>query len=174
MPTYFWPLTQSTPSTGNPQDPSTSGSGGGAPEAVPILNRVGLLRPFREDGINDFAAGSGKALVESTLGQVLGTRCSSSSAVGELPWRPEFGSLLHLLKHATLDAVTEAIARQYVLDAVAAWMPEVSILAVKLTRETEPTTKSGVLKAHVGYAYRSQAGRPLFEGTVSVVLGSGE
>ncbi len=35
---------------------------------------VGLLRPFQRDRKNDFAKGSGAALISSRIGQILGTK----------------------------------------------------------------------------------------------------
>jgi phage baseplate assembly protein W len=56
---------------------------------------------------------------------------------GELPWRTEFGSLLHLLRHQRNDAVLQELARVYVVDALKRWEPRVVITSVEVTRERQ-------------------------------------
>jgi uncharacterized protein len=85
----------------------------------------GLLRPFRRDQKADFAAAGGGALIRSAVGQILGTVGSSDFTQGELPWRTEFGSLLHLLRHQKNDRVLQELARVYVVDALKRWEPRV-------------------------------------------------
>ena len=87
----------------------------------------GLLRPFRRDQKTDFAAGGGEAVVRSAVGQILGTIGSSDFTQGELPWRTEFGSLLHLLRHQKNDRILEELARVYVVDALKRWEPRVVV-----------------------------------------------
>lgn len=95
----------------------------------------GLLRPFRRDRKADFAAAGGEALVRSAVGQILGTMASSDFTQGELPWRTEFGSLLHLLRHQKNDAVLQELARVHVADALKRWEPRVQLTSVQVTRE---------------------------------------
>jgi phage baseplate assembly protein W len=97
----------------------------------------GLLRPFRRDRKADFAAAGGEALVRSAIGQILGTMASSEFTQGELPWRTEFGSLLHLLRHQKNDAVLQELARVYVVDALKRWEPRVQLTSVQVTRERD-------------------------------------
>jgi hypothetical protein len=97
----------------------------------------GLLRPFRRDRKADFAAAGGEALVRSAVGQILGTMASSEHTQGELPWRTEFGSLLHLLRHQKNDAVLQELARVHVVDALKRWEPRVQVTSVKVTREQQ-------------------------------------
>ena len=56
---------------------------------------------------------------------------------GELPWRTEFGSLLHLLRHQRNDPVLQELARVYVVDALKRWEPRVVVTSVKITRERQ-------------------------------------
>jgi phage baseplate assembly protein W len=97
----------------------------------------GLLRPFRRDRKADFAAAGGEALVRSAVDQILGTMASSDFTQGELPWRTEFGSLLHLLRHQKNDAVLQELARVHVADALKRWEPRVQLTSVQVTRERD-------------------------------------
>lgn len=97
----------------------------------------GLLRPFRRDQKADFAADGGEAVVRSAVGQILGSIGSSDFTQGELPWRTEFGSLLHLLRHQKNDRVLQELARVYVVDALKRWEPRVVVTSVLVARETQ-------------------------------------
>jgi phage baseplate assembly protein W len=97
----------------------------------------GLLRPFRRDQKADFAAAGGDALIRSAVGQILGTVGSSDFTQGELPWRTEFGSLLHLLRHQKNDRVLQELARVYVVDALKRWEPRVVVTSVQIAREQQ-------------------------------------
>ena len=95
----------------------------------------GLLRPFRRDQKADFAAAGGEEVIKSAVGQVLGTMGSSDFTQGEVAWRTEFGSLLHLLRHQKNDSVLQELARVYVVDALKRWEPRVQVTSVQVTRE---------------------------------------
>jgi phage baseplate assembly protein W len=95
----------------------------------------GLLRPFRRDLRSDFAADGGEEVIKSAVGQILGTMGSSDFTQGEIPWRTELGSLLHLLRHQKNDAVVQELARVYVVDALKRWEPRVQVTSVQVTRE---------------------------------------
>jgi len=97
----------------------------------------GILRPFQRDRRSDFAAAGGEALVRSAVGQILGTMAASDFTQGELPWRTEFGSLLHLLRHQKNDAVLQELARVHVADALKRWEPRVQLTSVHVTRERD-------------------------------------
>lgn len=97
----------------------------------------GLLRPFRRDQKADFAADGGDAVIKSAVGQILGTIGSSDFTQGELPWRSEFGSLLHLLRHQKNDRVLQELARVYVVDALKRWEPRVVVTSVQASREQQ-------------------------------------
>ena len=97
----------------------------------------GILRPLRRDKKNDWAAAGGEALVRSAVGQILGTMAASNFTQGELPWRTEFGSLLHLLRHQKNDAVLQELARVHVADALKRWEPRVQLTSVQVTRERD-------------------------------------
>lgn len=92
----------------------------------------GLLRPFQWDGKSDFANAGGRRLIESTMGQVLGTRAAGGPIRGELPWRDTAGSLLYLLKHGNNTMMLRETARIYVQDAIRKWLPQVGIIDVEV------------------------------------------
>lgn len=156
-----WPLTSTSTSTG--ATPSSGSSGyTGVPQR--LLGRA-LVRPLRRDGISDFASASGLARIQAALGQILGTRSSSAREQGEVPWRPDFGSRLHLIQHRNLTPVTEEIARQYILEAVEKWLPMVRIQSVVASKEGE------VLVLAVSYAVVSKGtGQQVGDGVVRVPL----
>jgi phage baseplate assembly protein W len=54
-----------------------------------------------------------------------------------LPFRTEFGSLLHLLRHHRNDATLQELARVYVVDALKRWEPRVQVTRVQVTRERD-------------------------------------
>lgn len=94
----------------------------------------GLLRPLRRDGQSDFLADGGEAAVRSSVGQILGTIGASELTPGELPWRPDFGSLLHRLRNLRNDAVLSDLARVDVVDALARWEPRVIVADVEIAQ----------------------------------------
>lgn len=92
---------------------------------------TGLVRPFRRTERGDFATASGEPLVGSCVGQVLGTEENS------LPWRPEFGSRLYLLRHAPIDVdVTPELARVYAEEALRRWEPRARIGGCRVAQPT--------------------------------------
>jgi len=86
---------------------------------------VGIIRPFQRDKKNDYASAGGRRLVASCVGQVIGTDAQSEVSRGELPWRTDFGSWVHLLRHRKGPATVELL-RAYIQDAVKRWEPRVS------------------------------------------------
>jgi phage baseplate assembly protein W len=119
-------------------DPLPVGASSGAGSTTLAFLGFGLLTPFQRDQRGDFANGGTEALVRSSVGQILGMLCSSGEHTGELPWRPELGSLLDLLRHAPLDVVTSEIARVYVADALERWEPRVVLTNAAIYARTSP------------------------------------
>jgi phage baseplate assembly protein W len=91
---------------------------------------TGLLRPFRRDQKNDFASGSGADKVAACVGQVLGTKATSPGGVGELPWRPDFGSNLRVLRQQNNDDVLGDLGVVYVGEALRKWEPRARVTKV--------------------------------------------
>lgn len=105
----------------------------------PFLGR-GIIRPFRRDLKSDIASASDLALVQSCIGQVLGTMANDGDRVqGELPWRPEFGSRVYKLKHRK-GALLDAMAKAFIADALAQWEPRVILKATKATFDAASRT----------------------------------
>jgi len=99
------------------------------------LNPRGPSRPFRRDGKGDYTVREAVELVRANVGQVLGTACSDESGrfIGEVPWRPRFGSLLHRLRFMPLNDMTAQLARVYVAQALARWEPRARPRSLHLT-----------------------------------------
>lgn len=123
----------------------TSGGGSGS-GGIPALSSgqqfraflgFGLLRPFRRDRKQDFASAGGIDLIRSCVGQIIGTMCATEGGEqqGELPWRPEFGSLLHFLRHKK-GVMLQELARVYIVDALARWEPRVILTATQVSMDS--------------------------------------
>jgi phage baseplate assembly protein W len=95
----------------------------------------GLLHPFQRDRRSDFVSGSGEALIRSAVAQVLGTMAATEFTPGEIPWRTEFGSGLHLLRNKRNDALLQELARIHVVDALKRWEPRIRVTSIQITRE---------------------------------------
>ena len=77
------------------------------------------------------------------VGQILGTIGASDVTPGELPWRTEFGSLLHRLRHQKNASVLQELARVYVVDTVKLWEPRIVVTSVTVSRSSSmPRTSS--------------------------------
>ncbi len=107
----------------------------------------GLLRPFQR-GARDFVAGGDVEAIESAVGQILGTLGGSEYTQGEIPWRPELGALLHLLRHQKNDAALQELARVYVTDTLQRWEPRVRVTGVKVTRERQEGKDVLAIRVH--------------------------
>jgi phage baseplate assembly protein W len=94
----------------------------------------GLSIPFRRDRQRDWASASGEDLVRSAVAQVLGTVGASDFTQGEMPWRTEFGSLLHLLRHQKNDVALREMAKVYVQDALRRWEPRIMVTRLDAER----------------------------------------
>ncbi len=133
-----------------------------APELV-ARNALGfgLLLPFQRDGRGDFAAGSGVRLVADSIAQILGVRCSNEAGTvqGELPWRPEFGSLVDLLRHRPVDDLTtRELARVYTAAAIQRWEPRVRLSSTLVTsKASQPGGNVDTLCVRISYSLLSRA-----------------
>lgn len=94
----------------------------------------GLLGPLRRDQKNDFAHGSGLALIESNIRAVLQTKQAEVSAAGEVAWDGTLGSRLGIVSHRSNVAGIEEIYRYYVVDAVRRQEPRARITKVAIRR----------------------------------------
>lgn len=102
-----------------------------------ILNQFGhgVTHPFRRNRTGDFQNEFGRKLIIAAVSQILGTFASTEIAQGELPWRPNFGSALYLLKHQPIGETLNNLARIHVVEAIQRWESRVRITDVRLERE---------------------------------------
>lgn len=89
-----------------------------------------------ERGARDFAGTSEDALLRAQVEQVLAVECSPDGTGGELPWRTSFGTPLHLLLHRPNSHVLAALARVWIRDALARWVPDAVVTAVDVATST--------------------------------------
>jgi phage gp46-like protein len=135
MPVEFsFTLPPDVPVVVEPSTPPTALLPAGARDLVGF----GLLTPFRRSGGGQFLAGGGTLRLRSALQQTLGIRASTETEIGELAWRPEFGSKLHRLKHANHDLMTQEEAKLYVEEALGRWMPLIVVKDVVPLPPQEP------------------------------------
>lgn len=141
-------------SQGGPSGPATPTT------SRPYATRVGrdflgfgLVRPFRRDLTGDLVAASDVDLVKACVEQVLGTRASNDAGTnqGELPWRPRFGSLLHVLRFRNNDALMQRYAQLYVADALKRWEPRVVLRSVLAEVGDASGQKGNVLYIRLRY-----------------------
>lgn len=123
--------TSPQPETQKPAVPARTSSGTRR-VLDPITVGQGVLRPFVRGGNGDWANAADIRLVRANVGQVLNTMASSGSTSGELPWRPEFGSVLQLLRFRNLDETTIELARIYAGDALKNWLPRIRVRDVEV------------------------------------------
>ena len=100
-----------------------------------MIERYGLLTPFSRDRKRDFASGRGAELLRSKVLQALLTEGATPRSSGELPWRTNFGSALHILRHQRNDEVLAELARVHVRDALARWVPSARVISLEVTRD---------------------------------------
>jgi uncharacterized protein len=125
----------------------------------------GLSIPFRRDRARDWASASGEALVRSAVAQVLGTVGASDFTQGELPWRTEFGSLLHLLRHQKNDVALREMAKVYVQDALRRWEPRIMVTRLDAERLDDSQGSKLVLRLRYNVIQRNVPGNQvLLEG----------
>lgn len=127
----------------------------------------GLTRPFRRDQKGDFASGSNAELVISTVGQIIGTRGSNPGAAeqGEVPWRTQFGSLIHRLRHAPNDTILRELARTHVIDALQRWEPRIivkDVTAEKIDVETGGSQRGVLIRVFFNLISANVAGNEVF------------
>lgn len=135
------------PETAKPSVPSRRQSRT-AEVTDPITFGRGVLAPLRRDGKGDFANSADIVLVRSEVRQVLNTLSTTGGlSDGELPWRPEFGSALALLRFRNLDETTVELARTYVVDALKTWLLRVRVRSATIN----PDTSSNTLEINVVY-----------------------
>lgn len=166
MPTPLnWPLLPDppAPSVPTPGEVSTSQAAANVSRGIPSFLGQGLLRPFRRDQKADFAAGAGIELVKAAVEQILGTKADSVRAPGELPWRTDFGSRLHLLRHQNNTDALRDQARLMSQEALQKWEPRVVPGIVDLIQNGREA------RLRVTFSVVDRGGRTLLQGAEAFV-----
>lgn len=102
----------------------------------------GIICPFQRDGKSDFANDSGRRLLSSDIGELLGILGPTPTKPGEIPWRTELGSRLHALRHRKLHSeMIKATAEQMTSGPVRMWEPRVRPGTTTIETEGENTMK---------------------------------
>ncbi len=131
-PSSTWPLTTPVVPPAPPTVPTV-------PLVTPFstLNQFGhgVTHPFRRNRTGDFQNEFGQKLIVAAVSQILGTFAATEVSQGELPWRPNFGSALYLLKHQPNNETLQNLARIHVVEAIQRWEPRVKITDVRVERE---------------------------------------
>jgi phage baseplate assembly protein W len=129
------PETQPAPSTGfgtlADLDDRTSG--------------MGLITPINRSNITDFAAGAGIEAVRSAVGQVIGTRADDGRMTGELPWRTDFGSIVHRMMYLGADESFASLLRSRIVSALALWEPRARVRSLSVLRVITPENSIAVV-----------------------------
>ena len=72
----------------------------------------GLAIPFHRAS-RDFATAEGEELLRAKIAQILMTEGATPRSEGEMPWRTNLGSGIHLLRHQSNTAVLGAYEACY-------------------------------------------------------------
>jgi len=138
------PMTAQLPVT-DPDDP------GSAQFNIGTFIGKTIIRPLSREQKIDWVSATGARLVASAIGQILGTRCDSEFAGGELPWRTEFGSKVYRLRNKLNSPAMLEIARRYIIDAITNWAPWVRITKIRLARQSSTGGGENILAARIYY-----------------------
>jgi phage baseplate assembly protein W len=93
---------------------------------------TGIPSAFRR-GPRDIATLSGQELVKDQIEQILGTRAGDRTSVGELAWRPDFGSRIHILLHYPIKEDLASLAFPLIIEALNKWLPSIQVLDVRIS-----------------------------------------
>jgi phage baseplate assembly protein W len=167
MPSYSWPLLPDAPQPQppTPAEQAAADAAANAAKGLPSFLGAGLLRPFRRDEKNDLANGDGIDVVAAALGQILGTRADSASGPGELPWRTDFGSRLHLVRHRNMNDATNDLVTVMVQEAVARWEPRIRVVRAAIEKTTNPR----LLQVRIRFTVVDRSGRTILQDQATTV-----
>jgi phage baseplate assembly protein W len=115
---------------------------------------TGMMRPIYRG--RDFSHGAGAPEIMSNVGQVLGTQ------VGTLPWRPELGSRLHLLRHRPNNHATRELARLYVDEALSKWEPRAEAAKVEVVDQDQSAKSTVAIRALCRISLTQESAERLF------------
>ena len=98
--------------------------------ALNLAKLKGMSFPFRRNDMTDFPS------VESEKAIMLNVAFALSTPLGFLPWRPDFGSRLHTVRHQNDTLILREIVGQMIGECLTKWCPYVRV--VKVTCESFP------------------------------------
>lgn len=150
--------------------PASSPGGGSSSGPITALVGTGIRAPFRRAS-SDLATARGVEMLKNNLAQILGIRAGSRYTTGELPWRTEFGSLLHLLRHRNNDPTLAELARIYVVEAIGRWEPRVLVRDVTISKERQNAgdIETPILLIAISFDIRSTSGSIVSRGETLTV-----
>lgn len=112
----------------------------------------GITTPFRRDGSNDFANGTGLEVIKSDVLQLISIIGPNSNFAGEMPWDMERGSRLIELKHRSgTQAMAQATAAYMVSGVIGKFDKRVSVLATKIEAKNDGKMKIDVVYNVTGF-----------------------
>lgn len=114
------------------------------------------IDPLFHRAAHDVATVEDDALVRAQVEQVLATECNPDGTGGELPWRTSFGAPLDLLRHRNASDATRELARVWIRDAIAKWVPRAKVTAIEIDVSSELFTIRVRLAGVQGVAIVSQ------------------
>jgi len=114
----------------------------------------GILTPFRRDRKNDFANGSGAALLKSRVEQLFGME------LGEFRPRPSLGTRFYLAKHRHLASVGELL-RVWGADALRRHEPNLEVLSTEASFNGD--TRELTVRFTIGVVNRGAPGGTLID-----------
>ncbi len=87
----------------------------------------GMSFPFRRNDMTDFPTVGAEESVRQNVQFALTT------PLGFLPWRPDFGSRLHTVRHQNDSDILREIVAQMIGECLAKWCPYVRVTRVAVT-----------------------------------------
>ncbi len=122
-----------------------SGQEGSVPASAGTL--TGLAFPLQRES-RDLRSATTEELVRASIVQILGTRADDGRAHGELPWRPDFGSLLHRLQYMPVDDAFAALVETRVIGALSQWEPRIRVTKTVVERVDTEGGVRAVVQVH--------------------------
>jgi phage baseplate assembly protein W len=106
----------------------------------------GLAFPLQVSARGALALTGPEQDIQQAIGIILSTR------PGERVMRPDFGCRVHELLFEPVDASTETLIRQYVVEALAMWEPRIDVEAVSVYVDDE---SDGALLIEIEYLIKA-------------------
>jgi phage baseplate assembly protein W len=98
---------------------------------VGAIKWVGLAGPVVKKSQGYFTPSSEIDLIKSSIQMILGT------SIGERVMNPEFGSRLREVPFNQVDAATDLLIENYVIEAVSRWEPRVEITGFDIQHDDD-------------------------------------